>query len=246
MSRLHPGFRAMIEVGILFLPSIPAYLWLWPNLDPPGLVTLVQSLAYLYVLAGCAVIGRRRWSWGQLGLNRRGIGLSLACGAVLIGEDVLARMALGLPLTFRPVSPGGLIGDIAFYFLLVGLVEELLFRGLIYRALADWLNPGLAIAGSALGFGLWHVGWAGPMAMAHVVIGLLFGLIRWRAGGISGLIAVHGLMDLVALQWDPPLGPDRIGQLGPFEPIPALIGDAALLAMVLYLWKGHPRLRRGG
>jgi membrane protease YdiL (CAAX protease family) len=236
----------MIEVGILFLPSIPAYVWLWPNLDSPGLNTLVQSLAYLYVLAGCVVIGRRRWSWGQLGLNRRGIGLSLICGAVLIGEGALARRAIGLPLTFRPISMPGFLGDIVFYFLLVGLVEELLFRGLVYRALVDWLNPGLAILGSAVGFGLWHLGWAGPLALFHVAIGLFFGLVRWRAGGIVGLIFAHGLLDLVMLQWDPPLAAEQIGQLGRMDPTLIFIGDTALIALVLYLWKIHPRLRTGG
>ena len=56
---------------------------------------------------------------------------------------------------------------------------------------------GKAIWGSSFGFLLWHVFGQGPLAgMATFVIGLLFALIRWRAGGILGLIIFHGLWDL--------------------------------------------------
>jgi hypothetical protein len=51
--------------------------------------------------------------------------------------------------------------------------------------------------GFGFGFLLWHIFGQGPVVgLATFVIGLLFALIRWRAGGILGLIILHGLWDL--------------------------------------------------
>ena len=74
-----PSFSALLELGILFLPGIPAYLWIWPNLQGSQ-IDIFQVIVYFYVLAGTLFIGLRRWNWSQLGLNRQGIGLTLACG----------------------------------------------------------------------------------------------------------------------------------------------------------------------
>jgi hypothetical protein len=51
-----------------------------------------------------------------------------------------------------------LIGDVLFYLLLVGVTEELVFRGLMYRALEEWRGTRWAIWGTTIAFGLWHVG----------------------------------------------------------------------------------------
>jgi hypothetical protein len=68
-QRLPRGVQALSEVGVLFLPGIPAYIWLWPNVENTDWLRPVQVLVYLYFLAGCLIIGRRRWSWDQLGLH---------------------------------------------------------------------------------------------------------------------------------------------------------------------------------
>jgi len=35
-TRLPPGFPALLEVGVMCMPAIPAYLWVWPNLQRCG------------------------------------------------------------------------------------------------------------------------------------------------------------------------------------------------------------------
>ena len=77
-------------------------------------------------------------AWGSGAL-----GLSMAIGALLAG--------------FMFANTGfshQLIGDIVFYFALVGFIEELLFRGVIYRACDEWRGARWAIWGSALLFGV--------------------------------------------------------------------------------------------
>lgn len=246
MRRLRPESSALLELGVLFLPSIPALLWLWPAVGGGPLYWLVQSLAYVYFFAGGLFIGLRRWSWDQLGVNRRGIALSLVCGAVLVAERFLAQLALGLPLDLRPFDLWRVAGEALFYFGLVGVVEEFLFRGLLYRALEDRRGAALAIFGSSLGFALWHIGWAGPFVVVHFLLGIVFALIRWRAGGIVGLVVVHGLFDLVAVETQTPVPFETLEQLRQItivHPAAVIVGDALLLGLVLYLWKVHPRLR---
>ena len=70
-----------------------------------------------------------------------------------------------------------------------------------------------------------------------LLYGLLFALIRWRAGGILGLILVHGLIDFSALLILPDL--DVLGLGRPQIPHPLWLGIGLLLIALspIYLWK---------
>ncbi|MDE3090257.1 MAG: hypothetical protein KGJ80_12820, partial [Chloroflexota bacterium] len=127
--RLSPSAIALIQVGAMFLPGIPAYLWLWPNVTGDA-KTIANVLVYLYFLAGTLFIGLRHWNLSQLGLNRRGLGVSLACGSAIIVVMIIGRLAINLPMEPQPMTIERLAFDLAFYFGLVGFIEELLFRGL--------------------------------------------------------------------------------------------------------------------
>lgn len=236
--RSSPSLTALFEVALMFAPALPAYLWLWPNVTGTEWHTPAEVAAYAYMLAGTLFIGLRRWNLGELGLNRRGIGLSLACGAVVIAIMVLGRLAIDLPGEPRPLTVERLVGKIVFYFGLVGLIEELLFRGLVYRALDEWRGARWAVVGSSLAFGLYHIGWQGPLgALGTGIFGLLFGLIRWRAGGIVGPIFVHGLLDIIATEMNPGLMVQDITHIHVVRPWCVLLGDVLLLAFIVYLWK---------
>ncbi len=231
------GVQALIEVGLLFLPGIPAYIWLWPNVENTHWLKPVQVLVYLYLLAGCLIIGRRRWSWDLLGLNRRGLGLSLICGAVLIAGRILVTLSVAWPIGPSPVTIGQLLGDIVFYFVLVGFVEELLFRGVIYLAFDEWRGVRWAIWGSAAMFGVYHVGWQGVAAVGALLLGVIFAGIRWRAGGIVGLILVHGLMDVIATMMLPNLDIQQLGRPTISSPLMLMAGYVLILIVPIYLWK---------
>jgi len=187
---------ALIELAILFLPAIPAYLWVWPNLNQVQ-TEIFQVLVYLYFLAGGLFIGLRRWSWEQLGFNLKGFWVCLICGAALLGGRLLIILGVEWSVRPGPLTWTGVVRDLLFYFGCVGLVEELLFRGLIYRLLDDWRGVRWAIWGSGAAFGLWHIFGHGPLVgVVTFLLGLLFALIRLRAGGIVWLIALHALWDL--------------------------------------------------
>ena len=235
--RFPRGVQALIEVGILFLPGVPAYLWLWPKIENTGWFVPVQVVVYLYFLAGCLVIGRRRWTWDQLGLNRRGLGLSLISGAVLIIGRILITLSVTWPGGSSTVTIGQLLGDIVFYFVFVGFIEELLFRGVIYRAFDEWRGARWAIWGSALMFGVYHAGWQGVAAVGTLLFGVIFAVIRWRAGSIVGLIIVHGLMDVIASLMLPGLETQQLRQVTLSSPLMLITGYALILIVPIYLWK---------
>jgi len=252
LKRLPAGLQALVEVGILFLPAIPAYLWVWPNLQGTR-ETVFQVLVYLYVLAGTVFIGRRRWTWNELGINRNGIWLSLGCGLAFVAARLLIIKGVAWQVSPPPLNAAGLAWDIFYYFALVGLVEELLFRGLVYRALEDWRGgtgqkhaTRWAIWGSAFGFMLWHIFGQGPViGVTTLVIGLAFALIRWRAGGIVGLIVLHGLWDLESTLL---VAGDNATIFSQGYPAIAsrgllLLGTALLVLTPLYVWLIHPKVK---
>lgn len=164
--------------------------------------------------------------------------LSLICGALVIAGRVLVTLSVDWPLWQNPITAAGLIGDVLFFFGAVGFVEELLFRGLIYRALDEWRGVRWAIWGSSLAFGLYHVGWQGPLgAVAGIIIGVIFGAIRWRGGGIVGLIFVHGLMDVIGKLMLPTINPQEFGRPTIAHPVWLILGYGLLVAVPVYLWK---------
>jgi hypothetical protein len=197
----------------------------------------VQVLVYLYILAGCLVIGRRRWSWDQLGLNRRGLGLSLTSGAVVIVGRILMTLSVTWPGSSPTPTIRQLLGDIVFYFVFVGFIEELLFRGVVYRAFDEWRGARWAIWGSALMFGVYHAGWQGVAAAGTVLFGVIFAVIRWRAGSIIGLAIVHGLMDVIASLMLPGLEVQQLRQVTLSSPLMLIAGYALILLVPIYLWK---------
>lgn len=195
-------FSALLELGLLFLPAIPAYLWMWPVLEPDTpLTNVVQSLVYVYLLVGAAWIGRRRWGWTELGLARHGLRPSVIGGIGLVGVLVLGRLALDIPA--QPFPPPGfweLAWDVVFYFAFVGLTEEFIFRGVLWHALEGLWGKVAALLLTSLTFGIYHIGWANPLQMVVlVVVGLFLGLIRLRAGSILGLVLLHGLFDVLSI-----------------------------------------------
>jgi membrane protease YdiL (CAAX protease family) len=243
-TRFHPSLVGLLEVGLLFLPAIPAYLWIWPNVSGTAL-EIWQILVYLYVIAGTVFIGRRRYNWRQLGLNRQGIWLGLGCAVVLLVARLLIILGIDWTVHPAPFTWLGFAGKVLFYIGLVGLGEELLFRGLVYRLLADWGGARWAIWGSSLGFGLWHIFGQGPLAgLATLLIGLLFALIRWRGGGIIGLIILHGLWDLetVLLVADSNPAILNAGAIAFKSEWLVWLGTLLLLLVPVYVWKLHPCL----
>lgn len=89
--------------------------------------------------------------------------------------------------------------------LLVGFVEELIFRGFLFRALLERNKPWVAISISAVTFGVGHLvnllaGQGGMESLVQVAFaiawGYLFTLVFYTSGSLWVCILVHGLVDV--------------------------------------------------
>jgi len=222
-------------LGTLVLAALAAWpVWQLAHALQPDwpFHKVVSRLWQLLLLAGLVLAVRRlglrsREDWGY-GLPRprflRQFGAGLALGLATMLPMSLAIVALGIR-ALRPeldaamVLEGIATGLVAG--LLVAIVEETFFRGLMFRAVSRESGLALAVAGTALLYSAIHflarvrvpaseVGWdsgiallgvaftrfADPMAIADsfvtlALVGVLLALVRARTGAIAAGIGLH-------------------------------------------------------
>jgi membrane protease YdiL (CAAX protease family) len=172
--------------------------------DTP-LDTLVSSTFMVPVLlagAFVAVVVQFKGWWGRMGR--------------MAPRTASSLMLLWLPLVFianfafaaagAPLPPTGVIGMVAVNTLMVGISEELAFRGMLWSQVRERLPfwPGFLLV-SAL-FGTVHVlnglitgNWSGGAIQAFnaAVTGALFLALRIRTGSLLVVIVLHALWDFM-------------------------------------------------
>lgn len=198
-------------------------------LEMERLVTYLAAnggFAAAAALAGARLLQLR---WSDLGLSYerryvvRGLGWGLAVGLSIGAPVILAAPLVDLlGLQVADARVAGITGPdlglrVGARFLLgTAIVEELVFRGVLYGWLRRRLTPWRAAAASAAGFGLWHVvptiqtleknelsaGWwalAVPGAVALTFLGgILLAFLREKTGSLLSPIAAHWLINSLA------------------------------------------------
>ncbi len=170
-------------------------------------LTIVSFLAYWPVLVGTSVLASRRRGTGHLSDD---LGLRVERHDVLPG--ILAGFGsqfLLLPLLYLPfellnsdldvsekaeetlgVASGGSLLLLAV--LVIGVapvVEELFFRGLLQRTLAQWVPPLGAVALSALVFGVTH--FQPIQLLGLIAFGWVLGILAQRYGRLGPSLIAH-------------------------------------------------------
>lgn len=222
-------------LGTLVLAAVVAWpVWQVAHAIQPDwpFHKVVSRLWQLLLLVGLVVAVRRlglrtREDWGY-GLPRpqflRQMGVGFAVGLATMLPMSLAIVALGIrelpadlttEVALKGVATGVITG------LLVALLEETFFRGLMFRAIARDSRVALAIAATALLYSTVHflarvrvpaaeVEWDSGLALlgvaftnfAHlptmadsfftlVLVGLMLALVRARTGAIAAGIGLH-------------------------------------------------------
>lgn len=206
-----------------FVLVLAAFLVIYNN--GANLVGIPEQLYVpLNLGVACALVAAARaqgYSWDTVGLARTGVVAGLRWG--LAGGAVVA-VGLAVALVWPPAAPlladervaGLSLGALAFRVLAripLGTVvlEEVAFRGVLLGAWARVRSIRVAVIGSSLLFGLWHVGptlvllaeneaglGSGGVIAAvagSVVIttlaGVIFCWLRLRSGGIVAPALVH-------------------------------------------------------
>ncbi len=143
-------------------------------------------------LAVLILLARRFFTLGMIRMTRQGIGRAMVLGLCiglpfgvvdhLSGERIVPMPDLGFPASLL---------WIASLSLLVGMVEEVLFRGVFYRSAKNIVGPRAASLFQGLLFCLVHY----PNPASALAAALLFGVIMVflveRTGNIFGPIVAH-------------------------------------------------------
>ena len=79
------------------------------------------------------------------------------------------------------------------------VVEEITFRGFLYRGWVGPLRPGGAVVATALLWALLHVQYDVFDMVQIFVLGLALGYIRWRSGSTLLTILLHMLNNVIAM-----------------------------------------------
>jgi hypothetical protein len=120
-----------------------------------------------------------------------------------IGEVVLHRwIPDSLPITeyFKDRPSALLLG--AFGILVAPFMEELLFRGFLYPALARWTGAAASIIITASAFTLLHgaqLGYAWAPLLLIFIVGITLTVIRMRTNSVATCVIVHMTYNFVLL-----------------------------------------------
>lgn len=137
-----------------------------------------------------------RWDWSDVGA-----GLALGVGGLLltvpaawlwaawVGEE-RAGSAVGAAFGGRSLEPGSAVAVFLVVWLLAPVVEEVLFRGVLWRALEHWRwNRWLIFAVTSAVFAVAHLEWARTPLL--LVLAIPIGLARVLTGNLLASVVAH-------------------------------------------------------
>jgi membrane protease YdiL (CAAX protease family) len=146
--------------------------------------------------------------FASMGFRPRPVGLRWAGAerSLLLLSPLVALM-VALILVEPGASFGGavsspLLGSAVLFAGLVGMTEELVFRGILMGLLGGSRAPMLAVFGSATLFAVAHLPSSHSMYKVWFIFGLFgvpFALVYLRTGSILGLAIVHAAWDAVLM-----------------------------------------------
>jgi membrane protease YdiL (CAAX protease family) len=145
--------------------------------------------------------------WGSVARNI-GIGLAAYVVFVILLGALEALRSAGVqaapaPAPAKVVIDTAMIMSLAAYWVVLvvvaPIVEEMLFRGLLYRGLEAKMGALATIGITSVLFGMVHyLGFGWPRAVATGCLGLLFGVIRWRTGNTTAAMVTHATINFAA------------------------------------------------
>jgi membrane protease YdiL (CAAX protease family) len=183
---------AALAAVTLALPALP---WPWYLLVPLlGYSAAVWAVPTLRRTAPCLKVGRLTGA----PLAYAAI-LGLTTSAFLVGFHASFRPEVSELATRLPVAAFGSILLAGTCFSVVNAVlEEVVFRGVLWEALADEWNSSVALAATAAVFGFCHLHGYPPGPLGAVLAGaygLALGILRWWTGGLALAVGCHVCAD---------------------------------------------------
>jgi membrane protease YdiL (CAAX protease family) len=180
------AFAPLIRIVSLSLPlaDLPLLYW-YP-------ITSIPLFAAALVAA--PTLG---YAWPDLGLNLRRWGLQLVISLTGIAFGALEYWILRPEPLVAAFTWQALVWPSLILLISTGLLEELIFRGLLQRASVDLLGL-RGIGYVALVFAVLHIGYRSLLDVLLVAaVGLFFGWVVHRTRSLLGVTLAHGLTNIV-------------------------------------------------
>ena len=210
------GFAGMLVFSIPFLlvKAMQTGVAFDEDLDPvpADLMIVGQVGIYLVVTLLTFIFARSvdRRTLRNLGFPRERWATDLMWGAVLgvgfIAVNFLAYLALGW-VRFEPVAPRWDLWVIATLLLypMIGLTEEVVFRGYLLKNFEEWKGPTFAFAATTVLFWLLHLGQGNvhePVGILGMLsVGAAFALFRYATGALWFPIGLHAAYDWAVISF---------------------------------------------
>jgi len=169
---------------VMPLASFPQPFWYLLTGLPlfAGIVSTARALQLSRAALNLRLPPRRRLRLDLL-VAVSGVGLGMIEWKILTPK---AAVAAGSPLLW-------LVGAALILLIFTGLLEELLFRGLVQRVCEDLLGIRGGILATASLFAILHIGWHSPVDLAFVfAVGLYFSLVVRFTRSLLGVSLAHG------------------------------------------------------
>lgn len=186
------GFGALIGGMAIWLLPDRSLLPLLSAFFGTGLVAVLISVSPLGLANGAEVLGLRRVGWRPVVLGVVGTTiLSFAVSQIGVQPEGVRQV------TDSVRDPAVLIPTLLVLAVLAPVVEELVFRGLLYGWVAGRWGPLPAFVVSSLAFAAAH---AEP---AHIILvlplGFWFGWLRWRTNSLLPTLITHMINNAFAV-----------------------------------------------
>jgi membrane protease YdiL (CAAX protease family) len=180
------AFAPLIRILSLSLPleDVPLLYW-YPITSIP---------LFAAVLIAAPTLG---YTWPGLGLNLRRSGLQLVIGLSGIAFGAFEYLILR-PDPLVPVFEWtALLWPALILLISTGLLEEMIFRGLLQRASIDVLGL-RGIGYVAILFAVLHIGYRSlPDILFVLAVGFFFGWVVYRTRSLLGVTLAHGLTNII-------------------------------------------------
>jgi uncharacterized protein len=185
---------SMVAYVLHTILVFPLFQWLLPTADVMVVKVLVMAEM---ILSGAALLSLMGW-WREAGFNGPSQWRSMHVHWIGLVMPIAVVAILGVHVT----APGQLV-TLAVASLIIGVQEELVFRGLAMRALLPGGRLRAVMLTSVL-FGVMHIGnlfggadltYTLVQVLASFLGAIVLGAIRLRTNTIWGLIVIHMLND---------------------------------------------------
>jgi membrane protease YdiL (CAAX protease family) len=172
-----PFVRLFIALAFV-VPVLVAHVAIWQLAEVLGSLASAVFSAAVACLGGWAAyeayvrrFERRAVTEFAIAGARRELTAGLVLGASLFAATIGVLAIAGV---YRVAGTGPLAAVVLTLLLSIaaGTIEEIVFRGVVFRILEEWGGTSVALAASALLFGALH--WVNPQATVLGIVGIVF------------------------------------------------------------------------